>query len=270
MDQEIQNDRELEAGIMAGQDLTGQDLSGRTALVTGSTSGIGRAAAAFLAQRGAHVIVTGRDAERGTAVVEAIRADGGKADFVQADLHDAASARDLAGRATEAAGGQIDILVNNAGGGAFGPTPGFDEDVFDATFGTNVKASFYLVSEIAPAMAGHGQGAIVNVVTMAAQFGIPGMAVYGGSKAALTLMTKSWAAEFGPSGVRVNAVSPGPTRTPGTEMMGDALDQLAAQSPAGYAAAPEDIAAVIAFLAGDDARYVQGALVNVDGGRTAI
>jgi NAD(P)-dependent dehydrogenase (short-subunit alcohol dehydrogenase family) len=96
------------------------------------------------------------------------------------------------------------------------------------------------------------------------------MAVYGGSKAALTLMTKSWAAEFGPSGVRVNAVSPGPTRTPGTEMMGDALDQLAAQSPAGHVAAPEDIAAVIAFLAGDDARYVQGALVNVDGGRTAI
>ena len=275
MDQEIQNDSELEAGIMAGHDLTGQDLSGhdlsgRAALVTGSTSGIGRAAAAALAQRGAHVIVTGRDAGRGTAVVDAIRADGGKADFVQADLHDAASARDLAGQATEAAGGQIDILVNNAGGGAFGPTPGFAEDVFDATFGTNVKAPFYLVSEIAPAMAGRGQGAIVNVVTMAAQFGIPGMAAYGGSKAALTLMTKSWAAEFGPSGVRVNAVSPGPTRTPSTEMMGDMLDQLAAQSPAGFVAAPEDIAAVIAFLAGDEARYMQGAVVNVDGGRTAI
>ena len=85
------------------------------------------------------MIVTGRDAERGTAVVDAIRADGGKADYVQADLHDAASAGDLAGRATEAAGGQIDILVNNAGGGAFGPTPGFDEDVFDATFGTKSR-----------------------------------------------------------------------------------------------------------------------------------
>ena len=183
---------------MAGQDLTGQDLSGRTALVTGSTSGIGQATAAALAQRGAHVLVTGRDAQRGTAVVDAIRADGGKADFVQADLRDAASARDLAGRATEAAGGRIDILVNNAGGGAFGATAGFGEDVFDATFGTNVKAPFYLVGAIAPGMAERGQGAIVNVSTMAAQFGMPGMAVYGGSKAALNLMTKSWAAEFGP------------------------------------------------------------------------
>ena len=109
---------------MGGHNAAGQDLSGRTALVTGSTSGIGQATAAALAQRGAHVLVAGRDAQRGTAVVDAIRADGGKADFVQADLRDAASAQDLACRATEAAGGRIDILVNNAGGGAFGATAG--------------------------------------------------------------------------------------------------------------------------------------------------
>ena len=256
----------------AGNNAAGQDLSGRTALVTGSTSGIGEATAVALAQRGAHVLVTGRDAQRGAAVVNAIRADGGKADFVQADLRDAASPRRTwpACRATEAAGGRIDILVNNAGRGAFGTTAGFGEDVFDATFGTNVKAPFYLVGAIAPGMAERGQGAIVNVSTMAAQFGVPGMAVYGATKAALNLMTKSWAAEFGPQGVRVNAVSPGPTRTPGVQTMGDALDQLAAQSPAGYVAAPEDIAAVVAFLASDDARYVQGALVNADGGRTAV
>ena len=218
---------------MAEHNGAGQDLGGRTALVTGSTSGIGEATAVALAQRGAHVLVAGRDAQRGAAVVDAIRADGGKADFVQADLHDAASARDLARRAAEAAGGQIDILVNNAGGGAFGSTAGFGEDVFDAIFGTNVKVPFYLVGDIAPGMAERGRGAIINVSTMAAQFGMPGMAVYGASKAALTLMTKSWAAEFGPQGVRVNTVSPGPTRTPGSEMMGDALDQLAAQSQAG-------------------------------------
>jgi NAD(P)-dependent dehydrogenase (short-subunit alcohol dehydrogenase family) len=273
MDRRIQNNQE--AGIMAaqswaGNNVAGQDLSERTALVTGSTSGIGEATAVALAQRGAHVLVTGRDAQRGAAVVDAIRADGGKADFVQADLRDAASAQDLARQATEAAGGRIDILVNNAGRGAVGATAGFGEDVFDATFGTNVKAPFYLVGAIAPGMAERGQGAIVNISTMAAQFGVPGMAVYGASKAALNLMTKSWAAEFGPQGVRVNAVSPGPTRTPGVQMMGDGLDQLAAQSPAGYVAAPEDIAAVVAFLASDEARYVQGALVNADGGRTAV
>ena len=119
-------------------------------------------------------------------------------------------------------------------------------------------------------MAERGKGAIVNVTTMAAQTGVPGMAVYGASKAALSLLTRSWAAEFGPHGVRVNAVSPGTTRTPAVEPMSDALDQLGAQSPAGYVAKPEEIAAAITFLATDAASYVHGAVLNVDGGRTAV
>jgi NAD(P)-dependent dehydrogenase (short-subunit alcohol dehydrogenase family) len=105
---------------------------------------------------------------------------------------------------------------------------------------------------------------------MAADFGVPGMAVYGASKAAISLMTKSWAAEYGPSGVRVNAVSPGPTRTPAVEFMGEALDQLGAQAPLGYVARPEEIAAAIAYLASDEASFVHGTVVHVDGGRTAI
>jgi NAD(P)-dependent dehydrogenase (short-subunit alcohol dehydrogenase family) len=105
---------------------------------------------------------------------------------------------------------------------------------------------------------------------MAAELGIVGMSVYGASKAGLNLLTKSWAAEFGPSGVRANAVSPGPTRTPGVEGMGDALDQIAAQSPSGQVAQPAEIAAAIAFLAGDESSYVNGAILNVDGGRTAV
>jgi NAD(P)-dependent dehydrogenase (short-subunit alcohol dehydrogenase family) len=249
--------------------MAAKDLTGRTALVTGSTSGIGKATAIALAQRGAHVLVVGRNKDRGEAVVGTIRADGGQADFIGGDLHDAESARDLARRALEVTG-KVDVLVNNAGGGAFGPTQGFAEDVYDSVFGVNVKAPFYLVSELAPAMAERGSGSIVNVTTMAAQLGIPGMAAYGASKAALNLMTKSWAAEFGPKGVRVNSVSPGPTRTPGVEMMGEALDQLGAQSPAGYVAEPEEIATAIAFLASDESSYVQGALLNVDGGRTAV
>jgi NAD(P)-dependent dehydrogenase (short-subunit alcohol dehydrogenase family) len=95
------------------------------------------------------------------------------------------------------------------------------------------------------------------------------MALYGSSKAALTLLTKSWAAEFGPSGVRVNAVSPGPTRTEGTEAMGNQLDVLASMAPAGRPAAPEEIASAISYLAGDEASFIHGAVLDVDGGRNA-
>ena len=98
-------------------------------------------------------------------------------------------------------------------------------------FAVNVKAPFFLVAELAPAMAKRGHGAIINVTTMVAEFGAPEMALYGSSKAALVLLTKSWAAEYGPAGVRVNAVSPGPTRTEGTAAMGEALDQLASAAP---------------------------------------
>jgi NAD(P)-dependent dehydrogenase (short-subunit alcohol dehydrogenase family) len=250
--------------------MTTDDLTGRTALVTGATSGIGKATAIALARQGARVLVAGRDKGRGDAVVAAIRAGGGQAGFLPGDLHDALSAKGLAQRATQAAGGQIDVLVNNAGIGTLGPTQGFDEATFDGIFGTNLKVPFYLVGEIAPAMAGRGKGSIINVSTMAAEMGVPGMAVYGASKAALNLLTQSWAAEYGPSGVRVNAVSPGTVRTPSVEVLGEVLDQIGAQSPAGYVAQPEEIAAVIAFLASDAASYVQGAVLNVDGGRTAV
>ena len=128
-----------------------------------------------------------------------IRTAGGKADYVRAELGDAASARELAWRALEAAGGQIDILVNCAGGGGFSPTADTSEEMWDQTFGMNVKGHFFLVAELAPKMAARGRGAIVSISTIGAQHGIAGMAVYGASKAALNLLTKSWAAEFGPS-----------------------------------------------------------------------
>ena len=246
------------------------DLTGATALVTGGTSGIGRATALDLAAHGAHVVLSGRDAARGEQVVAAIRAAGGKADFAAASLTDEASARDLARRAVELGGGHVDILVNNAGVFPFGPTHEASEADFDGVYAVNVKVPFFLVAELAPPMAERGKGAIVNVTTMVAQFGQSGMALYGSSKAALVLLTKSWAAEYGPAGVRVNAVSPGPTRTEGTAAMGDALDQLAATAPTGRPGLPAEIAAAVTFLAGDDASFVQGALVPVDGGRIAV
>jgi NAD(P)-dependent dehydrogenase (short-subunit alcohol dehydrogenase family) len=245
-------------------------LTGSTALVTGGNSGIGRATALALASRGAHVVLSGRDAERGEKVVAEIRAQGGTADFVATDLGDEASARQLARQATELGGGHVDILVNNAGVFPFGPTHDATEGDFDQVFSVNVKAPFFLVAELAPKMAGRGHGVIVNVSTMVAEFGMPQMALYGSSKAALVLLTKSWAAEYGPAGVRVNAVSPGPTRTEGTAGMGEALDQLAAAAPTGRPGLPEEIASAIVYLASDEASFVQGALLPVDGGRIAV
>jgi NAD(P)-dependent dehydrogenase (short-subunit alcohol dehydrogenase family) len=245
------------------------DLTGKTALVTGATSGIGRATALALAVAGATVAVSGRDKDKGQAVVDSIKAAGGSATFVAADLVDAAAATDLAARATDALGGRVDILVNNAGIFPFGPTASIDEATVDAVYALNVKAPWFLVAALAPAMAEQRSGAIVNVTTMVADFGAEAMGLYGSTKAALTLLTKSWAAEFGPNGVRVNAISPGPTRTEGTAAMGDALDQLASMAPAGRPATPEEIAAGIVFLASDDASFVHGAILAADGGRSA-
>lgn len=250
--------------------LDDRPLAGRTALVTGATSGIGRAAASQLADAGARVVLAGRDPSRGEAAVQAIRARGGAADFVRADLRDAASARTVADQARRLGDGHVDVLVNSAGVFPFGPTSTTAEADFDEVYALNVKVPFFLVAELAPAMAERGAGSIVNVTTMVAQFGKAGMALYGSSKAALTLLTKAWAAEYGPAGVRVNAVSPGPTRTEGTAAMGEALDQLAADGPAGRPGEPEEVAAAITYLAGDGASFVHGAVLPVDGGRIAV
>jgi NAD(P)-dependent dehydrogenase (short-subunit alcohol dehydrogenase family) len=241
-----------------------------TALVTGGTSGIGFATARRLAQLGIHTLVAGRNAERGKKAVQEIRAAGDKADFISSDLRDAASAREVAKLAIELGNGQVDILINNAGIFPFGPTHEMTEEQFDRVYSTNVKAPYFLVAELAPLMAKRGKGAIVNVSTMVADYGAPGMSLYSSSKAAMNLLTKAWAAEYGPKGVRVNTVSPGPTRTEGTEVMGEGLEQLAAQAPAGRPASADEIAEAVVFLATDRASFIQGAKLAVDGGRTAI
>ena len=241
-----------------------------TALITGGTSGIGRAVAKKLAQLSVHVLVVGRNVERGQKTIAEIRAAGGRADFISSDLEDASSAREVARRAVELGNGHVDILVNNAGTYPFGPTHEMSEELFDKVFSLNVKVPYFLVAELAPLMAKRGKGAIVNLSTMAADYGAFGMSLYGSSKAAINLLTKVWTAEYGRSGVRINVVSPGPTRTEGTDSMGEGLDRLAAEAPAGRPATADEIAEAVVFLATDHASFIQGAKLAVDGGRTAI
>jgi NAD(P)-dependent dehydrogenase (short-subunit alcohol dehydrogenase family) len=240
-------------------------LHGRTALITGGTSGIGRAVAERLAQDGAAVTVVGRDQSRGRQVVEAIEAAGGQARFVATDL---ASFSDVTRLGEEM--NDVDILVNNAGVFPGGPTDETSEEAFDVTFDVNVKAPFFLTAAIAPRMAAKGGGSIINISTMAATIGMSGLAAYGASKAAVDSLTKAWTAEYAAQGVRVNTVAPGPTRTPATAAMGDMFDALASSTPAGHGASPDEIAAAVSFLASDEASFIYGAILPADGGRVAV
>ena len=152
----------------------------------------------------------GRDAARGSAVADTITAEGGKARFVAADLTDPAQLDNLVDQA-----GAVDVLVNNAGFSWFGPTAELDVATFDRLFAANVRAPYFMVAALAPKMAARGSGSIVNIASMAGQIGLAGGAAYGATKATLASMTRSWAAEFSPSGVRVNAIAAGPVLTAG-------------------------------------------------------
>jgi NAD(P)-dependent dehydrogenase (short-subunit alcohol dehydrogenase family) len=232
--------------------------------VTGATSGIGRAIALQLARDGAEVLVHGRDAARGAETVAEITSSGGKASFIAADLSDVADVQRLASDA-----GDVDILVNNAGIAVFRATGEFDVAAFDKMFASNVRAPFFLVAAIAPGMAARGHGNIVSVSSMAGGIGLVGGAAYGATKASLEAMTRAWAAEYSPSGVRVNAIAPGPVYTPTPSGPGF-ITALGETTPMRRASQPEEIAEVVAFLASPRASYITGATVPADGGRRAV
>ncbi len=232
------------------------------ALVTGATSGIGRATALRLARDGWDVVVHGRNAERGVELVEEIEAQGGRARFLAADLNDVAEVRALVDEV-----GDVDVLVNNAGASWFGPTADLDEANFDELFDGNVRSAYFLVAGVAPSMAQRSTGSIISLASMAGQVGLDGGAAYGATKAALSSMTRSWAAEFSPRGVRVNALAAGPVFS--TPEKAPLIEQLGKTTLLGRGAQVEEIAEVIAFLASDKASYITGATLAVDGGRTA-
>jgi NAD(P)-dependent dehydrogenase (short-subunit alcohol dehydrogenase family) len=247
-------------------------LDGRTALVTGSTGGLGVAIASTLAAEGAFVIVSGRDKTRGDTVVADIRSAGGRAEFVVADLgageHEV---HRLAERATAAAGGRIDILVNNAAMLLMPtPTAEISEELLREAFAVNVFAPFLLTGALAPAMVQRGEGVIVNIGSITGLRGSDGSAIYSSNKAAIHSLTQSWAAEFGPFGVRVNAVAPGPIATERQEQFADHVAPVLTRIPSRRMSTPAEVAAAAVFLATDDAANVHGAVLSVDGGWAAV
>ncbi len=250
----------------------GTRLAGRTALITGSTGGLGVAIASTLAAEGAFVVVSGRDKKRGDTVAADIRAGGGGAEFVAADIGaGGGEVKRLADAALGAAGGHIDILVNNAAM-LLMPTPTADvpEQVMREAFDVNVFAPFLLTGLIAPTMAERGAGAVVNIGSITGLRGGDGSAVYDATKAVLHSFTRSWAAEFGPSGVRINAVAPGPIATERQAEFAEHVAPVIARIPSRRVSTPAEIAAAVAFLAGDDAANIHGVVLSVDGGWAAV
>jgi NAD(P)-dependent dehydrogenase (short-subunit alcohol dehydrogenase family) len=198
-------------------------------------------------------------------VVADIRSRGGHADFVRADLDGLIpGSRGLADAATSLLGGRIDILVNNAGIFPAANTLTADPDMFDRVYGVNVKAPFFLTQAVVPGMIERGAGVIVNLGSWVARLSVPVGALYASTKGAMETLTRAWAAEFGPQGIRVNAVSPG------VVLEGDhPAAAMMTGTPAGRMGTPEEIAAVIVFLCSDDSGFIHGSVLDVDGGRTA-
>jgi NAD(P)-dependent dehydrogenase (short-subunit alcohol dehydrogenase family) len=239
------------------------ELANHTALITGGTAGIGWESARLLAAEGAEVTISGRDRQRGEKAAASI---GARARFVQADLADLDSVKSLVQQC-----GNVDIVVNNAA--AFPAAATVDQDVasFDSMFDTNVRGAYFLVAGLVPGMLERGRGSIVNISSMVAFKGVPGAAGYSASKAALESLTRTWAAEFGKRGVRVNSVAPGPTRTDGViAEWGDTNEELGRALPLGRTAHPAEIAEAVLFLASPRSSFITGSTLHADGGGAAV
>lgn len=235
------------------------EMSGRRALVTGGTAGIGLACARLLADAGAQVTVTGRDAHRSRSIAAHpnIR-------FVAADMADLDAISALVDT------GDVDVLVNNAA--AFPGALTVDQEVtsFERTLDVNIRGLYFLTAGVADGMVRRGHGSIVNISSMVATKGVAAASIYSATKAAVESLTRTWAVEFGRFGVRVNAVAPGPTRTEGVAAeWGEVNEELGRALPLGRTGRPEEIAQAVLFLASDRASFITGAILRADGGGSA-
>jgi len=240
-------------------------LQGKVAVITGAARGIGRETALLFAREGARVVVADVDT-RGEVVAQDIRQTGGQALFARTDVTSRESCHALVG-STLAAFGQVDVLVNNAGIVRDAVLAKLTESDFDLVVNVNLKGTFTMTQAVVAPMVERGSGSIINVSSVVGLYGNFGQTNYAATKAGVIGMTRVWARELGKKGIRVNAVAPGFIRTEMTQGVPErVLDMMRDKTPLGRLGTPEDVARVFLFLASDEAAYVHGAVISVDGG----
>lgn len=252
------------------------DFSGKTVIVTGAGAGIGRAAAQVFAEHGANVVVNSLagPSQGGPETVELVLAAGGTAVFAPGDVSDPAACRAVVGVALDRFG-RLDVLANNAGVVVPGTVETTSDEALELTLAVNVKGAFFMARAAVPALRASGGGVIVNTGSVAALKGHVDRAAYAASKGAVVALTRSMAADHVREGIRVNVVCPGTTATPAIEAkIRDAGDPAAAEAafvarqPIGRLGRPEEIAYAIAYAASDEAAFMTGSVVVIDGGMT--
>lgn len=241
-------------------------LQGKVALITGGARGIGRTAALLFAAEGAVVAVCDVDPEAGRQTVSEIEQQGGRGYFYQVDVADRAGVQAMVEALKEAAG-RIDVLVNNAGITRDALLSKMTEEAWDQVIAINLKGVFNCTQAVVPIMVSQGRGKIINVASVVATYGNIGQTNYAASKGGIVAMTKTWAKELGPKGITVNAVAPGFIETEMTARVPEhILEQVRQRTPLRRLGRAEEVAQVYLFLASDEADFINGAVIPVDGG----
>lgn len=246
-------------------------MKGKTAIITGGGSGFGQETAVKLAQKGANVCVVDISEEGGLKTLELCQQAGGQAIFVQADVSKVDQVKNYVAKTIEAFG-QIDMFFNNAGiSGSGVRTFDCSEEEFDEIVGVNLNGAFYGLKYVATEMLKTGGGSIVNTASLGGVVGLPTLGAYSATKHAIIGLTKTIAGEYGRDKIRINAIAPGTNETPMVQAFpAEAIAGMAAAVPMGRLGQPEEVADVVVFLLSDQASYIHGAVLSIDGGSAAL